>query len=52
MSAHEVHFWGTASRHSTSDGVVSYQRCACGQWRVMLAGPTIEVYAVRENRAA
>lgn len=32
------HTWQTASRHPTSDGTVSYQRCPCGQWSVLL-GP-------------
>jgi len=31
----EGHIWLTRSRHSTSDGVVSYQRCRCGLWRVV-----------------
>jgi hypothetical protein len=32
------HIWQTESRHTTSDGAVSYQRCRCGRWRVLL-GP-------------
>ena len=52
MSAPEVHFWRTASRHSTSEGVVSYQRCACGRWRVTVSGAPAQVYAVREEPAA
>jgi hypothetical protein len=32
------HIWRTESRHPTSDGTVSYQRCHCGRWRVLL-GP-------------
>ena len=30
------HVWQTESRHATSNGVVSYQRCRCGRWRVLL----------------
>lgn len=35
-----MHVWETQSRHRTSEGVVSYQRCSCtcGTWRV-LVGP-------------
>jgi hypothetical protein len=36
-SFHE-HGWQTRSRHPTSQGVVRYQRCRCGSWRVLL-GP-------------
>ncbi|MGH3357847.1 MAG: hypothetical protein ACRDO7_03525 [Nocardioidaceae bacterium] len=52
MSAHDLHFWRTASRHSTSDGMVSYQRCACGTWRITLSGTPYEVHAVRDEPAA
>lgn len=52
MSAFEPHFWRTVSRHSTSEGVVSYQRCTCGRWRVMLCEPMTELYAVHEDRVA
>jgi hypothetical protein len=30
------HTWQTSSRHHTSDGTVSYQRCHCGLWSVLL----------------
>ena len=30
------HTWQTRSRHSTSEGVVCYQHCHCGRWRVVL----------------
>jgi hypothetical protein len=36
------HVWTPRSRHSSSDGVVIYQRCACGLWRVTLDGPRPE----------
>jgi hypothetical protein len=29
-----VHHWTTTSRHSTSEGPITYERCRCGQWRV------------------
>ena len=28
------HRWQVASSHQVSEGLVVYQRCACGQWRV------------------
>jgi hypothetical protein len=43
------HVWQTESRHSTSDGAVSYQRCRCGRWRVLL-GPN-RVLAVAESNS-
>lgn len=52
MTAHGVHFWRTESRHATSEGVVTYQRCACGQRRITVTGSPSEVYAVREGSAA
>jgi hypothetical protein len=41
------HVWRTRSKHLTSEGLVSYQRCLCGAWRVFvtpgreLAGPDV-----------
>ena len=32
------HTWCTRSSHPTSAGIVRYQRCHCGVWRVLL-GP-------------
>lgn len=52
MSTHDLHFWRTTSRHSTSDGVVSYQRCACGKWRITLTGTPYEVRTIGAERAA
>ncbi|GAA4714088.1 hypothetical protein GCM10023215_66540 [Pseudonocardia yuanmonensis] len=32
-AAEHRHTWAVASHHATSDGVVSYRRCAsCGAW--------------------
>ncbi|WP_328331971.1 hypothetical protein OHA70_12820 [Kribbella sp. NBC_00382] len=28
------HRWHVESSHPVSEGLLSYQRCACGQWRV------------------
>lgn len=36
MADRGVHVWHTVSRHPTSDGVVAYQRCHCGLWRVVV----------------
>jgi len=30
------HAWQTQSCHPTSDGVIRYQQCHCGSWRVLL----------------
>jgi hypothetical protein len=29
-----AHHWTTKSRHRTSQGVVAYDQCNCGRWRV------------------
>ncbi len=39
MRTRHEHHWATESDHTTSEGVVAYQRCACGQRRVTLARP-------------
>lgn len=36
MCDSDAHTWQTYSHHATSEGVVCYQRCACGSWRVVL----------------
>jgi hypothetical protein len=28
------HSWRVASSHRVSEGLLSYQQCSCGQWRV------------------
>lgn len=38
MTEHE-HRWTTDSTHPTSEGAVTYQRCACGEHRVTLTPP-------------
>ncbi|AVT30260.1 hypothetical protein C6361_13020 [Plantactinospora sp. BC1] len=35
MSDENGHHWQTRSRHRTSDGIVSYQSCHCGMWRLL-----------------
>ena len=32
-----AHAWQTRSSHHTLDGLVRYQHCACGRWRISLA---------------
>jgi hypothetical protein len=32
------HTWRTRSAHTTSEGLVSYQACSCGRWRILAAG--------------
>lgn len=29
-----THRWATTSRHRTSEGVVAYEHCDCGRWRI------------------
>jgi hypothetical protein len=29
-----VHSWTATSRHPTSEGPITYERCGCGQWRL------------------
>jgi hypothetical protein len=37
MATCDAHSWLTRTRHRTSEGVVSYQRCSgCGQWRLLV----------------
>ncbi|MFC0505417.1 hypothetical protein [Micromonospora costi] len=34
MSDSDGHVWRTRSRHRTSEGIVYYQCCHCGLWRI------------------
>jgi hypothetical protein len=36
MTVHQ-HFWRTLSTHPTSEGLVTYQSCPCGHWRILMA---------------
>ncbi|MEV0595462.1 hypothetical protein [Nonomuraea cavernae] len=38
-SAHDPLALTVVSSHATSEGVVSYLRCACGAWEVRTSGP-------------
>jgi hypothetical protein len=38
------HRWTVASSHQVSEGLVVYQRCACGQWRVTSTPPYAVAY--------
>jgi len=42
-SHHAGHFWHTRSSHATSEGLVSYQACPCGRWRILTAARIAEV---------
>ncbi|WP_328525068.1 hypothetical protein [Kribbella sp. NBC_00359] len=33
------HRWSAVSSHQVSEGLVVYQRCACGRWRVTSTPP-------------
>ncbi|WP_433701442.1 hypothetical protein [Nocardiopsis sp. CA-288880] len=46
MGTRHEHLWSTESDHPTSEGVVSYQRCACGERRVTLL-PAVRVVQAR-----
>lgn len=37
------HFWRSRSSHATSEGVVTYQSCPCGRWRILTTAPLAEV---------
>jgi hypothetical protein len=43
MTATHGHFWRTHSTHATSEGLVSYQSCPCGRWRILTAARVEEV---------
>ncbi|MBB4958064.1 hypothetical protein [Micromonospora polyrhachis] len=34
MTTSDDHTWTIRSRHRTSTGIVSYQSCHCGLWRI------------------
>jgi hypothetical protein len=38
------HRWMATSSHQVSEGLVVYQRCACGQWRVTSTPPYAVAY--------
>lgn len=46
-----THQWSTASRHLTSEGLVTYQRCPCGRWRTLQDGIPVGA-PVRSSREA
>lgn len=39
----QLHAWQTESHHPTSEGIVLYQRCACGARRIATVGESAEV---------
>jgi hypothetical protein len=43
------HVWRSRSRHSTSDGVLSYQHCDCAQWRLLLGSDQVVARADRNR---
>lgn len=50
MADLDGHVWQTRSRQLTSDGVVSYQRCHCGLWRLLLWRRLLEPGCVLADR--
>ncbi|MEU8223741.1 hypothetical protein [Kribbella sp. NPDC048915] len=44
MTETHRHRWIAVSRHAVSEGLVVYQRCACGQWRVASTSPDPVAY--------
>ncbi|GII80080.1 hypothetical protein Sru01_50620 [Sphaerisporangium rufum] len=53
MNQHDGHDWHTRSHHHTSEGLVRYQACRCGAWRVLrgpIGGPPAATVVAR-NRA-
>lgn len=53
-AAHTGHSYSTVSAHNTSEGRVSYQRCACGLWRIQRNArsgiPVLEAIVDRQQR--
>ena len=47
----DLHTWRARSHHSTSEGVVCYQRCHCGRWRVVLTPrrPLVDAATCRDD---
>lgn len=41
MRTEHEHHWTTESAHTTSEGLVTYQHCACGRRRVTLTPPLV-----------
>ncbi|WUJ74099.1 hypothetical protein OG809_12680 [Kribbella soli] len=39
MTETHRHRWSAISAHQVSEGLVVYQRCACGQWRITSTPP-------------
>ncbi|RZU13378.1 hypothetical protein EV645_4217 [Kribbella rubisoli] len=39
MTETHRHCWSAISAHQVSEGLVVYQRCACGQWRITSTPP-------------
>ncbi|MFF5108377.1 hypothetical protein [Streptosporangium sp. NPDC000509] len=46
MNDHDEHDWHTRSHHRTSEGLVRYQSCHCGTWRVLCEAPAPPAAAV------
>ncbi|HET6742628.1 MAG TPA: hypothetical protein VFH76_26995 [Kribbella sp.] len=38
------HRWTAVSSHQVSEGLVVYQHCACGQWRITSTPPYAVAY--------
>ncbi|MDE3724214.1 hypothetical protein PWG71_22725 [Nocardiopsis sp. N85] len=49
MRTEHEHHWITDSAHTTSEGLVAYQHCACGGRRVTLS-PAVTVAATPTDR--
>ncbi|MFE1166661.1 hypothetical protein [Nocardiopsis sp. NPDC058789] len=49
MTEHE-HLWTTDSSHPTSEGMVVYQRCHCGEHRVALTPPVLQAHTTAPER--
>jgi hypothetical protein len=39
-TSHQAHCWTATSRHATSEGPITYERCPCGQWRIRRETPS------------
>ncbi|GAB3139568.1 hypothetical protein GCM10027290_08970 [Micromonospora sonneratiae] len=50
MTINDDHTWTVRSRHRTSDGLMSYQSCHCGLWRVVSGAGAVIANRVSTTR--
>jgi len=45
-SRHHTHLWQTRSTHLVLEGLLRYQYCTCGRWRIVTAAEFDEEFTV------